>query len=230
MTPFNRQLHILHTEVDTESARLRNNPALSGKLQCRRGCTDCCIDDLTVFTIEAERIRIEHPEVLKEKPGPLGQCAFLNGSGACRIYSARPYVCRTQGLPLRWFEAHTENDEDDFADLLLDISAEAEHELGLAPLSNMEHRDICPLNDTGTISPSSLKHDECWLLGPFEDQLQQLEIHRAKIAHKEATAHDPEGRSLWRTKDGAVGDLARGPENSSPFERRSLRSLFENEI
>ncbi len=42
---------------------------------------------------------------------------MLGAEGECRVYASRPYVCRTQGLPLRWAEAGT------------------------------ERRDICPLND-----------------------------------------------------------------------------------
>ncbi len=44
---------------------------------------------------------------------------MLDADGACRIYEVRPYVCRTQGLPLRWVEAA------------------------------VERRDICPLNEPG---------------------------------------------------------------------------------
>lgn len=68
--------------------------------------------------MEAERIRRDFPAVLQEAPATEG-CAFLGPDGGCRVYAARPYVCRTQGLPLRWAEA------------------------------GVEHRDICPLNDEG---------------------------------------------------------------------------------
>ena len=44
------------------------------------------------------------PEVLRSEPHPPGACAMLDADGACRVYAARPYVCRTQGLPLRWAE------------------------------------------------------------------------------------------------------------------------------
>ncbi|MEL6543642.1 MAG: YkgJ family cysteine cluster protein, partial [Myxococcota bacterium] len=60
-------------------------------------------------------------------PAPAGQCAFLDGEKACRIYPVRPYVCRSQGVPLRWIDGKA------------------------------ERRDICPLNEAGepleTLSP-----------------------------------------------------------------------------
>lgn len=105
----------LHGVVDTLVAPLAARHA--GRLVCRRGCAACCVDDLTVFDVEAERIRRTFPAVLHAAPGAPGACAFLDEAGACRVYEARPYVCRTQGLPLRWAEAAA------------------------------ERRDICPLNE-----------------------------------------------------------------------------------
>lgn len=73
-----------------------------------------------MFEVEAAPIRTRHAELLASgDAGPLGGCAFLDADGACRIYAERPYVCRTQGLPLRWIE------------------------------DAVEYRDICPLNDDG---------------------------------------------------------------------------------
>lgn len=90
---------------------------LGDRLMCRRGCTACCVDDLTVFEVEAALICDRHADVLAGAAAPLGACAMLGASGQCRVYASRPYVCRTQGLPLRWAEA------------------------------GAERRDICPLND-----------------------------------------------------------------------------------
>lgn len=105
----------LHRVVDGLVAPLAR--AHAGRLHCGRGCSSCCVDDLSVFAVEAERIRREFPQVLAEPAGPPGACGFLAADGACRVYDARPYVCRTQGLPLRWAE------------------------------SGSEARDICPLNE-----------------------------------------------------------------------------------
>jgi len=140
-------LRALHAEIDREAARIAR---LHGeRLTCRRGCADCCRDDLTVFEVEAERIRRERPQVLEEAPAARGQCAFLDPQGACRVYDARPHVCRTQGLPLCWF------DEDE----------EGEIERHLA---------ICELNAEGP-PLEELPEDACWLIGPTELALQRLQ-------------------------------------------------------
>ena len=133
-----------HTAIDREVAPLVGRHR--DRLQCRCGCADCCVDDLTVFEIEAERIRRAHGPMLEgAEPGPAGKCAFLDDEGACRVYDVRPYVCRTQGLPLRWIA------ED-----------------------GAEYRDICPLNDTGE-PIIGLSEDACWTLGPAEGRLAELQ-------------------------------------------------------
>ena len=120
------------------------------RLQCRLGCKDCCVDELTVFEVEAERIRRNHGTLLREgAPHPKGACAFLDGDGGCRIYEDRPFVCRTQGLPLLWFE---ETEEGEIT----------------------ESRDICPLNAEGE-PLERLPHGACWTLGVVELQLQALQ-------------------------------------------------------
>ncbi len=150
MTPDECQKRLLrlHQQVDEQAAALarRHGPALV----CRRGCTDCCIDDLTVFEVEAVRIRRAAPDLLRSGvPHPPGQCAFLDSEGACRVYEDRPYVCRTQGLPLRWLE------ETDVGEIL-------------------EQRDVCELNLVDT-PLESLTETNVWLIGPFEERLARLQ-------------------------------------------------------
>jgi hypothetical protein len=143
-------LERLHAEVDAAAAPLA---ALHGtRLRCRRGCAACCVDDLTAFEVEAEAIRAHCGPVLREPPHPPGACAFLDGAGACRIYAHRPYVCRTQGLPLRW----------------IDFQAEG---------ASVERRDICPLNEPGP-PLEALPADACWELGPTEARLAALQAAR----------------------------------------------------
>ena len=100
----------LHREVDDAAGRVAS--AHGERLNCQRGCHQCCVDDLTVFEVEAEVIRARAGEVLTQIPHPPGACALLDEGGACRIYDHRPYVCRTQGLPLRWIEGDEDGDED----------------------------------------------------------------------------------------------------------------------
>jgi hypothetical protein len=139
----------LHREVGARAASLFERHA--ARVQCRLGCRECCVDGITVFEVEAERIRRSHRHLLASgPPHPLGACAFLDAEGVCRIYAERPYVCRTQGLPLRWLE---------------------EGEAG-APV---EYRDICPLNDVGGEPVESLPVDDCWTIGPTEGRLAALQ-------------------------------------------------------
>jgi Fe-S-cluster containining protein len=143
-------LEALYREVDERAARLSELHA--ERLQCHRGCSACCVDEITVFDIEAANIRRHHDSLLTAgAPHPPGACAFLDEVGACRIYAQRPYVCRTQGLPLRWLD-------------------EAE---GGEPI---ELRDICPLNEAGP--PLEQLHEECcWTIGEFEGRLAELQRH-----------------------------------------------------
>ena len=139
----------LHCEVDREVQPLAQRHR--GRLQCKRGCFECCTDDLSVLEVEAEAIRERHAELLaSSKPAPIGRCAFLDADGACRIYESRPYVCRTQGLPLRWLE------EDDEGAIV-------------------EQRDICPLNLEGP-GLASLPDADCFQLGIYEQRLVSLQM------------------------------------------------------
>jgi Fe-S-cluster containining protein len=127
-------------------------PIASGhgeRLRCRAGCHACCADGITVFEVEADRIVARHEELLEHgDPHPEGGCAFLDSEGRCRIYEERPYVCRTQGLPLRWIDEDEEG----------------------APF---EARDICPLNDEGGPPLEELEAEALWTIGPFEEKLAE---------------------------------------------------------
>lgn len=125
---------------------------LGSLLVCRKGCDSCCQDDLAVFPIEAEVI-LRHCEPLLtfDQPHPLGKCAFLDADGACRIYPWRPYVCRTQGLPLRWGEE-----------------------------GEKEGRGICELNademERQGKSLAGLPAGHCWSVGEVESRLAGLQV------------------------------------------------------
>lgn len=145
-------LRRLHAEVDRAAAAVAARHV--GRLQCGRGCAACCIDELTVYEVEAERIRRAHGALLDAgAPHAPGACAFLGPANECRIYPDRPYVCRTQGLPLRWL-------------------AELDEASGGGEI--VEQRDICPLNLAGP-PLEELPEDACWLLGPVEERLAALQ-------------------------------------------------------
>ncbi len=143
----------LHAEVETRARHLHVLHA--ERLHCAEGCSGCCADELSVFEVEAAPIRAHHAALLATgTPHAEGGCAFLDDAGACRIYAHRPYVCRTQGLPLRWLD-------------------EQDGHL-------VELRDICPLNEEGA-PVETLAEDDCWTLGPIEERLATLQ-HATHIA------------------------------------------------
>jgi uncharacterized protein len=83
----------------------------SADLRCRAGCDGCCHVELTVCPLEAEALR-RHLAALPAEArarvrrravaAPDGRCIMLDDGGTCAVYEARPMVCRTQGLPLRY--------------------------------------------------------------------------------------------------------------------------------
>jgi len=142
----------LHRAIDLAAASVAARHV--GRLHCGRGCAACCRDELTVFEIEAEIIRRRHASLLTTgRPHALGACAMLDEQGACRIYADRPYVCRTQGLPLRWLDAAPDS-------------------------AVVEHRDICELNDLG-VALLELEPAACWTIGPFEARLRSIAQRRS---------------------------------------------------
>lgn len=101
------------------------------KLECKKGCQQCCYVDLSVFEIEAKNIAAylnENQSPIKEKlslkqadredfNGVLSKpCHFLR-EDECTIYDVRPLICRTQGLAMN------------------------------VPDPKEEYLDICPLNE-----------------------------------------------------------------------------------
>ncbi|MDH3285476.1 MAG: YkgJ family cysteine cluster protein [Acidobacteriota bacterium] len=138
-----------HEEVVRATGVLERRHA--SRLRCGRGCSSCCVDGLTVFQVEAARIRRDAAELLATgTPHAEGSCAFLDEGGACRIYEHRPYVCRTQGLPLRWLQETPDG-------ALLDL------------------RDICPLNEDGE-PVELLPPEDLWTCGPYEGRLAEIQL------------------------------------------------------
>lgn len=150
------KLEALYREIDSETGRL--TLLHRERLECRKGCSQCCCDGISVFGVEAANIRKKAAAVLQKEPNHRGGCAFLGMEGECRIYEHRPYVCRTQGLPLRWWEKVEENEV-------------------------VERRDICPLNESGP-PLEELVPETMWLIGPFEGALASLESTVSGSAQK----------------------------------------------
>ena len=100
-------------------------------LACRAGCSGCCQHHLSVFPVEAARIKAAVAALPDELRARIAQQArTVNEREAqaqpiacpllvderCSIYEARPLICRTQGLPLL-FEAEAGGHEVDFCPL-----------------------------------------------------------------------------------------------------------------
>jgi hypothetical protein len=95
----------LHAKVDGffDRVALRHGD----DMQCTTGCSDCCHVRLTITGVEAAAIRAlveawpaERRQALAEL-GPEDRCAALDAGGRCKIYEARPIVCRSHGAPIR---------------------------------------------------------------------------------------------------------------------------------
>lgn len=84
-------------------------------MQCRRGCAGCCHVGLSVCAVEAAAIRAQLDALdeptraelrararTEPSASPAPRCVMLGADDACAIYAARPLVCRSQGLPLRY--------------------------------------------------------------------------------------------------------------------------------
>jgi hypothetical protein len=102
----------LFAKVDAFFARAR---ARHGEaITCRAGCDDCCRRRFSVTALEADAIREvvarlgdEERSALarRAEEGDRGVCPALDPDGRCAVYEARPLICRTHGLPIRYTRA-----------------------------------------------------------------------------------------------------------------------------
>ena len=92
----------LRNEIDTQTKVLWDQH--HNNMACKKGCDQCCLN-FDVFPIEFEvikqQVQKEYPKVLEQ---PLNEesgdkCYFLTNH-ECRLYNARPIICRTHGYPL----------------------------------------------------------------------------------------------------------------------------------
>jgi len=83
------------------------------RMACAPGCASCCGRMPSVFPVEAWIIA----ELMREEPEALDHvveallphrnaqevkpCVMLSAQGRCRIYDARPIICRSHGAPIR---------------------------------------------------------------------------------------------------------------------------------
>lgn len=87
------------------------------KIQCRKGCYQCCKANLNISIIEKEYIEqtiskdLELLSKIKKnverKNKDTKYCSFLGEQGECLIYNARPLICRSHGIPIQVKESDT---------------------------------------------------------------------------------------------------------------------------
>lgn len=119
------QYRELRVRVDEKFREIHD--AYPSEFQCRMGCHSCCKPGLTVNRLEKEALRevvaareTELRALAAENPFGGKRCSFLSANGACAVYEARPFVCRTHGAPLQFRP--------------------------LEAAENERARDVCPLN------------------------------------------------------------------------------------
>ena len=96
----------LVARVDARCEAIR--AAYGDQIACRKGCDACC-GLISVFPVEALRLGMalatrppaEVAAVLEAASGADedAPCPLIH-EGACRLYPARPIICRTHGLPI----------------------------------------------------------------------------------------------------------------------------------
>jgi hypothetical protein len=83
------------------------NAGFADHIHCRAGCSGCCLE-LTLFPVEAAALLNAMSALPPEAAAVIasadvsagnGSCPLL-ADGLCLVYSGRPIICRTHGLPL----------------------------------------------------------------------------------------------------------------------------------
>lgn len=105
------RLALLWEKIDAFGARV--GARYPGEMVCGAGCDDCCKRSLTVTSLEAA-VLTDAVHVLdaasrarlleRAQQPPQLRCVALEDDGRCAVYAARPVVCRSHGLALRFDE------------------------------------------------------------------------------------------------------------------------------
>ena len=87
-------------ELDEHISQLTTN--LVNQLHCTAGCASCCMA-FSLLPLEAAILQgVLRQRSLVGSASP-ATCALLHDQ-LCQVYSARPIICRTQGLPLAYVD------------------------------------------------------------------------------------------------------------------------------
>ncbi len=101
--------------VEDIEEEIRNLQAFYGeRLQCRPGCDACCMTfsllpaEGALVKVAYENLQDAEKSVVKRQAGSkTTHCPFLIRKKCC-IYTARPLICRTHGLPIAYVNEEIE--------------------------------------------------------------------------------------------------------------------------
>lgn len=110
MSDAARALVVFTDELDLLAARVKQG--FPDEVTCRKGCQDCCHQQVAVMPVEAARIATLIATLAPDARAALAAtvrrattgddppdvCGALDDDGGCQIYAGRPVVCRTHGL------------------------------------------------------------------------------------------------------------------------------------
>ena len=102
-------------DIEEEIRRLQD--LYGNRLQCRRGCDECCMA-FSLLPVEGALVRVAYDNlpdeeklvVQRQASGKNRHCPFLIQKQCC-IYHSRPLICRTHGLPIAYVNAEIETIE-----------------------------------------------------------------------------------------------------------------------
>ena len=153
-----------YEKIDARSAEIERKLEAGGqKLHCHPGCCGCCRDGLSMTQAEAVVIRKLFPDIGSAEPHPAGACPFLDDDGLCRIYRARPFICRTHGLPMRYLMTLRDALEMGVVETMPEGHSEDE---------KIELRDIFELS---SLDVMALPEADCWTSEIAEAQLAAMD-------------------------------------------------------
>lgn len=91
----------LVAEID-EMVKELSTTRFAKVLQCKPGCEECCMR-FSVLPIEAAIVVEALNNIRMPNSNNSDKCVLLN-DGLCQVYTSRPIICRTQGLPLGYID------------------------------------------------------------------------------------------------------------------------------